>query len=163
LNDEQKQKAIKAYQKSGDAKHALRAAGIELDDGWVEQKRNSQGMVEILLSDINAPEEMEGLNVMEGIEAHARSEGLYDGLPQSLPEDVVDEAVALSDADRLLKLARDTIPQQHLAMFLAVEVDQQPLRAVAKEFNLSYRQVWQTVDSVRDSLRRIAEENENTA
>lgn len=162
MNDEQKQKAIKAYAKSGDAKHALRAAGIDLNDGWVEQKRNSRGLVEILAADINPSEEMEGLNILEQLESTARSEGLYDGLPQSLPEDVTDAAVALSDADKLLALARETIPQSHLGMFLAVEVDQQPLRVVAKEFGVSYRQVWQTVDSVRETLQRLADEAEST-
>ena len=163
MNEEQEKKLVKAYLQSGDASHAYRKVGIELNDGWTEQKRNARGLVEILESDLHLPEEATGMNAMEYAESVARSDGLYDGLPQSLPEEATDAAVALTDADKMLKIARESIAPERFAIFLAVEVDNLPLRTVAKEFNLSYRQGWQTVDSVRDSLRRIAEEYENKA
>jgi DNA-directed RNA polymerase specialized sigma24 family protein len=150
-------KAISAYKASGDAVHAIKAVGIEMESTWIDQKRNSQGIVEILNSDLFDRDESGEFTPVEYLESQARDSGLYDATQhQQLPEPVEDQAAALSCADSLLAVARQRLPEASFGMFLAVEVDGQSLRDVAKEFGVSYRQVWQTLDLVRNTLRGIA-------
>lgn len=153
---ERSAEAIAAYRRSGDASHALKVVGMDMGIPWVEQKRNAQGQVEILQSDLKPPEDPNGdHDRMELAELEAREHGLYDAMGLQLPDDTEDEAEVMTEAAKALEAAREVLPKQDLAIFLLCEVDGKPLREVATEFRMSYRQVTQIVAEVKQKLNGI--------
>jgi hypothetical protein len=150
--------ALAAYRKSGDASHAMRVVGVEFDTGWVEQKRNSQGLVEILACDLGHDPDSD-LNQMELAEMRGREDGLYEGLSAQVPESQDDEGIVQPEqANALLAIARETLPQEWLAVFLLAEVDGMSRREIARQMGMSQREVRRVVDATRHKLRSIAEE-----
>lgn len=144
---------VEAYRRSGDAVNAYRTVGVELGVPWVEQKRNSRGVVEILTCDMPPPEAGTG-DVLEAAEGEARREGMYDPAFADEPTPP-DEEVEFVSPQQLLARAREAVSQQSLAVFLAVEVDGVSVRQVAREMGMSPRQVTQIVDQVKTVLRNL--------